>query len=588
MPESPEAHRRGRWRGLGRRFIILSVFASLAGAFVLLLLVGLIDNRMHRGETLRHVDVGGVDVGGQSDAELRSTLTRLEPRLEQLSVELVGNDRAVTASARAAGLTIDIDATTAAALRAGRGRLAPLRWVIGLVHHRASPLVLKVDENTVRESLAPFGTPRDDTVTFTVKAGAIVVNEGHDGIVGDASAVGMELLASARRGDSPIRAHVDTTTVAPTLSADARAALADTANRASVNGLTLKLGDTVKNLDAATLRSWMSASQDGHDYVVDANTASAAIASLFAGAGGPGRDAKLGVFAGQTFIAEGEPATTCCTPDAAARVTTALHAGSPAVDLAFVEAPRPKGREWAATLGVKELIGEFTTRYAPGQPRVTNIKRIAELTQGALIEPGKTFSINEFVGKRTIEKGFVSGGVIQDGVFQEDIGGGISQYATTIFNAAFFSGLDFADYQSHSIYIGRYPYGREATVSYPAPDLKITNSTPYAVLIWPTATDTSLTVQMWSTKYATGAQTAQSEKPFGAACTRVVTERTRTYADGRPNKVDSVVALYQKEGIDCSGNPTPGATTTTTTSMPPTTTTPPTTTAPTPTTTAHP
>ena len=566
MPESPKSRRRGR---VSR--IALRALACVVAAFVLLLVAGLIDNRVHRGETLRHIDVGGLDVGGQSDIELRATLTGLGPRLEQLPVELVGNDRTVTTNAQAAGLTIDIDATTSAALRAGRGRLAPLRWVIGLVHHRASPLVLKVDENTVRDALAPFGTPRDDTVTFTVKASTIVVNEGHEGIVGDASTVGRELLASARRGDAPIRAHVDTTTVAPTLAVAERNALGDTANRASANGVALKLGDTVKTVDAATLRSWMRASDDGHDYVADPSVAQ--VAALFTGTGGPGRDAKFGVFAGQTFIAEGEPATACCTADTASRVNTALHSGSPTVDLAFVETPRPKGREWGATLGVKELVGEFTTRYAPGQPRVTNIKRIAELTQGALIEPGKTFSINEFVGKRTIEKGFVSGGVIQDGVFQEDIGGGISQYATTLFNAAFFSGLDFADYQSHSIYIGRYPYGREATVSYPAPDLKITNTTPYAVLIWPTATDTSLTVQMWSTRYATGAQTAQSEKPFAAACTRVVTERTRTYADGRPNKVDSVVALYQKEGIDCSGNPTPGATTTTSTTSTTTTTT---------------
>jgi vancomycin resistance protein YoaR len=200
---------------------------------------------------------------------------------------------------------------------------------------------------------------------------------------------------------------------------------------------------------------------------------------------------------------------------------------------------------------------------------VVNIKRIAELTQGALIEPGKTFSINDFVGKRTVEKGFVSGGVIQDGVFQEDVGGGISQYATTLFNAAFFGGLDFAKYQSHSIYITRYPYGREATVSFPAPDLEITNSTPYAVLIWPTATNTSITVQLYSTVFATGAQTNQSEKPVGTSCTRVTTERTRTYADGRAPKVDSVAALYQREGIDCNGNPTAGATTTTTTTTTP-------------------
>src|SRR5690606_41819913 len=59
------------------------------------------------------------------------------------------------------------------------------------------------------------------------------------------------------------------------------------------------------------------------------------------------------------------------------------------------------------------------------------------------------------------------------------VGGGVSQFATTLFNAAFFAGFDFLDYQSHSIYFSRYPYGREATISWPAPDLKIQNTTDY-------------------------------------------------------------------------------------------------------------
>lgn len=50
--------------------------------------------------------------------------------------------------------------------------------------------------------------------------------------------------------------------------------------------------------------------------------------------------------------------------------------------------------------------------------------------------PGTTFSVNDTVGRRTAEKGFVEGGVIQDGEFATDIGGGVSQFATTTFNAA--------------------------------------------------------------------------------------------------------------------------------------------------------
>ena len=55
----------------------------------------------------------------------------------------------------------------------------------------------------------------------------------------------------------------------------------------------------------------------------------------------------------------------------------------------------------------------------------------------------------------------------------------MSQFATTLFNAAFFAGLDIREYQAHSEYFSRYPRGREATMGFPNPDLVIENTTPY-------------------------------------------------------------------------------------------------------------
>jgi vancomycin resistance protein YoaR len=187
---------------------------------------------------------------------------------------------------------------------------------------------------------------------------------------------------------------------------------------------------------------------------------------------------------------------------------------------------------------------------------VLNIQRIADIIRGVVIEPGERFSVNDFVGERTREKGFVSAGTIQQGHFKDDVGGGISQFATTIFNAAFFAGLEFDDYQSHTIYISRYPYGREATLNYPDVDLAVINSTPYGVLIWPEYTSTSITVQMYSTKYWEVEQTGQSSWRSGA-CRSVETFRSRTSPEGEVLE-DSVQARYRPgEGLDCNGNPTP-------------------------------
>ena len=108
---------------------------------------------------------------------------------------------------------------------------------------------------------------------------------------------------------------------------------------------------------------------------------------------------------------------------------------------------------------------------------------MADIVRGSIIEPGATFSLNDTVGRRTIEKGFVEAPVIDaEYKFSKDVGGGVSQFSTTLFNAAFFAGLDIPTYGMHGIYISRYPYGREATLDFPSLDLKVRNSTPYGVL----------------------------------------------------------------------------------------------------------
>ena len=129
-------------------------------------------------------------------------------------------------------------------------------------------------------------------------------------------------------------------------------------------------------------------------------------------------------------------------------------------------------------LGIRERVAGFTTEYAPGEPRVVNIRRAAELLDGTIVPPGGTFSMNEALGERTTERGFVPAPQISDGRLTDSVGGGISQVATTLYNAAFFAGLELVAHTPHSLYIDRYPAGREATVSWGGPELIFRNDWP--------------------------------------------------------------------------------------------------------------
>ena len=174
--------------------------------------------------------------------------------------------------------------------------------------------------------------------------------------------------------------------------------------------------------------------------------------------------------------------------------------------------------EQARALEITEQVSTFTTNFPCCQSRVRNIHRMAELVDGVVIEPDETFSLNQHVGPRTVEKGFTSGGAIYDGEFVEQIGGGVSQFTTTMFNAAFFGGYAIPVHKAHSYYISRYPAGREATLNWPGVDLKIHNNSPHGILVKTAVSGTSVTVSFYGTKWVeVGDQTGprRNVKPPG-------------------------------------------------------------------------
>jgi vancomycin resistance protein YoaR len=160
----------------------------------------------------------------------------------------------------------------------------------------------------------------------------------------------------------------------------------------------------------------------------------------------------------------------------------------------------------AKNLRIKQVTGQFTTNFPYLPYRNVNIGRAAALINGTLLKPGDIFSLNQIVGERTKANGFTEGYIIKDGRFRKELGGGVSQSATTTFNAMFFAGLKDVEHKPHGLFIDRYPAGREATVAWPSLDLKFQNDTKYGVLVQAyivrgtSSHQGSITVRMWSTK----------------------------------------------------------------------------------------
>ncbi|MRR37844.1 vanomycin resistance protein VanB, partial [bacterium] len=142
----------------------------------------------------------------------------------------------------------------------------------------------------------------------------------------------------------------------------------------------------------------------------------------------------------------------------------------------------------------------YTTTYEPGnRPRVNNIHTLADAINGTLIAPGGTFSFNGTVGPRTAAKGYQEAPAIVQGKLVPQLGGGICQVGTTLFNSVYESGLPVLERKNHSFYISHYPKGRDATVSWGGPDFKFKNDTSSWVLLATGYSSSSLTISLYGT-----------------------------------------------------------------------------------------
>lgn len=182
-------------------------------------------------------------------------------------------------------------------------------------------------------------------------------------------------------------------------------------------------------------------------------------------------------------------------------LTAALRAADRedrAGELPIIQNTPPKlTTEQARTFNIRRIVGHFTTFFPCCPARVRNIERIAQLLNNTLVAPGATFSVNTAVGPRTLAAGFVPAPSIEDGEMVDTVGGGVSQFATTLYNALFRGGYDVLVHQPHSYYFGRYPMGHEATLSWPKPDLVFRNDTRAGLLILTTVTKTSVSVMLF-------------------------------------------------------------------------------------------
>ena len=147
------------------------------------------------------------------------------------------------------------------------------------------------------------------------------------------------------------------------------------------------------------------------------------------------------------------------------------------------------------------LVSTFSTTFSTGQAnRASNIRLAASLIDGTVVAPGGVFSLNQTTGPRTTEIGFLVAPVYSGQDVIMGVGGGVCQIATTIYNAALGADMKIVERHQHSLPVHYVPWGRDATVSYGAADLRFQNVADSPVVVRVTVEGGTLTAALLGRK----------------------------------------------------------------------------------------
>ncbi len=453
--------------------------------------------------------IEGVAVGGASPADAERMLTEALASAAAGELTIASGEHQITRGADDLGLKLDPAASVAQAMT-GKS-FNPVDIWESLFGGRGHDAVITTDDALLDAAIGEVAQLVDVApvnAELVIEEGAPVVKEASDGHTVDVEATRRAVVEAYLRSAS-VEAVVSDATADITTD-EAATAKDQFATPALAAPVTLLAGDksveiTPEMIGAALTfvpaDGVLAPSLDGAALTEKAKPALDAL-----GLQQP-KDARIVLSDGKPTVVPAEDGVGVSADELARVVSeTMLTTGERRAEVAITEAKASFTTEQAEALGVKEVIGEFTTKFPATAYRVNNIGKSAGLINNVLLKPGETFSMNQTLGPRTTARGWMAGGAIDGGRVVERMGGGISQTTTTLFNAVFFAGLEDIYHKPHSLYFSRYPMGREATLDYVSVDMKFRNDSSHGVLIQAFTNNPkvggqgTITVRIWGTK----------------------------------------------------------------------------------------
>lgn len=495
-PHSASGHKLSpAWLALGLFLLIVALYAIVR--------VG------GRGEVLGSVTILDVQLGGKTAEDAALAIGDLEVRLGEMPAPVLVEGSAAQIVPAQTGFALDTDDLVEEAMAVGRSP-NPLSnffwWITSFARTTEIEPTGRLDATALDATLLPLdeelvGSPPFEG-SLAVVDGQLVAEYPRPGRQIDREAAEpalLELFLSLERDAPPlaVASRQPTLTEADIDAARAEAELMLSApvtlTAESDTSLTFSVDD-LKRSFVATLEEDPTRLELAFDVeLVDARLTE--VRQDFEAAP---VNARFEISGYEVVIRDGRNGTKLDAEETAAILRDASVSSSRQAELPLREGAEPDVTTAALeALNIRHLVSQFTTYHDCCQGRVTNIHLIADMVDGVIVRPGETFSINGHVGPRTAEKGFVEAGTIMDGEIIDAVGGGVSQFATTFYNAVFWGGYEDVEHKPHSFYFDRYPEGIESTISWTSPDVVFRNNTNSGVLIKTEYSDTAITVKFY-------------------------------------------------------------------------------------------
>lgn len=486
--------------GTGKKWAIIA--GLLVGLLVILGVAYALDVVSGKGKLPRKTSVGGVDV---SRMEPAAAIDKLQSELGSATTEPVSvtaGERTAEFIPEQAGMSLDFETAVNSIPEASMNPFSRLAAFVG------SPNEIDVDADVDAQALEPVINRLEGELSFDATDGQVAIEEGEVRTVDAVLGQGVDRAQLEENVTSnwldPEGVEVEPIEVEPAITQDKVDEFADGPAKAALNGaLELKgRSDVTATLDEEAISSFVAVErvEDNLELAINTEHAQELFDATLADTETEMQNAQISFASGSMQVtphSDGEIIDWETTLDGFDKRVVGEEPRE--WEAAYEDEEATFTTEQAQNASFDQTVGEFTTSgYSAASGR--NIELTAQMVNGAVVSPGDTFSLNGYTGPRGTAQGFVESGIIIDGHAGTAVGGGISQFATTLYNASYFGGMTDVAHTPHSYYISRYPAGREATVYEGAIDLQFKNGSDYPVQVVTSVGGGSVTVKLMGVK----------------------------------------------------------------------------------------